>query len=393
MRVAATGNEIVSQAMKQIHPAVVAAYPITPQTDIVEEYSKYVANGDVDTELVLVESEHSSMSVCVGAAAAGGRTMTATSSQGLAYMWEVLPIASGLRLPIVMAVTNRALSAPINIHCDHSDAMGARDSGWIQLYCRTAQEAYDSMIQAVRIAEDPAVRLPVMVNYDGFITSHALVDVEKLDDEKVNEFIGDYIPNFPLLDVDHPVTYGSLDLFDFYMEHKRQQAQAMLDAPRVIKDVGREFGEKFGRKYGLVNTYKLEDAELGIVALNSTAMTAEVAADEAREAGLKAGVLSIRSFRPFPKEKLVDKLRNLKAICVLDRADSFGGMGGPVGFEVRSALFDEGVKDVKVINWIYGLGGRDVSPADLSTVYATLADVARTGILDREYGYLGVRVD
>jgi len=393
MRTALTGNEVVSLAMKQIEPEVVAGYPITPQTDIIEEFSKFCANGEVNTELVLVESEHSSMSACIGAAAAGGRTMTATSSQGLAFMWEMLYIASGMRLPIVMAVTNRALSAPINIHCDHSDSMGARDSGWIQLYCRTAQEVYDSMIQAVRISEHPGVRLPVMINYDGFITSHALVDVDTIEDKKVKEFIGEYKSIYPLLDVKNPVTYGSLDLFDYYMEHKRQETQAMLNALKVIKEVGKEFGESFGRRYNLLDSYRLEDAEIAVVALNSTAMTAQVAADEARDAGLKAGVLSIRSFRPFPKEKVAEKLRKLKAVCVLDRADSFGARGGPVGLEVKSALFDYGINDVKVLNWVYGLGGRDVSCADIGTVFAVLSDVMRSGKVEKEFGYLGVRVE
>jgi len=389
-RIATTGDSAAAEAMRQIDPHVVSAYPITPQTIIVEDFAQFVSDGAVSTEFVPVESEHSAMSVCIGASAAGARAMTATSSQGLALMWEMLYIAAGLRLPIVMVNVNRALSAPLNIHGDQSDSMGARDSGWIQLYCRNQQEAYDGVIQAVRIAEHDDVRLPVMVCYDGFIVSHSLAPVDYLEDQEVKDFVGPFKAVQPLLDTHNPVTYGPLVLFDYYFEFKRQQAEVMKAVPRVFEEVSQEYARISGRHYRAYEKYRLDDAEVGIVVLGSAASTTEVAVDRMREAGVRAGLLALRMFRPFPKDELARELSRLKAVCVLDRADSPGAGGGPVGIEVRSALLEADPRP-KVINGIYGLGGRDTTPEMIQTVYHRLERIARTGQVDEPYFYLGVR--
>lgn len=388
--IAATGNQAVAQAMRQIDPHVVCAYPITPATDIVEEFSTFVADGLVATEFVPVESEHSAMSACIGASAAGVRAMTATSSQGLALMWEMLYIASGFRLPIVMAVANRALSAPLNIHGDQSDAMGARDSGWIQLYCKNQQEAYDTLIQAIRIAEHDDVRLPVMVCYDGFIVSHSLAGVKMIEDAEAKAFIGKFKPLHPLLDTKNPVTHGPLALFDYYMEFRRQLVEGMANAPRVIDEVAREYAKISGRYYGRYEKYSLDDAEVGVVLVGSTASTTETVVDELRAQGVKAGLLRLKSLRPFPREELAKELGHLKALAVLDRADSPGALGGPVGIEVRSALLDS-VRRPAFTNGIYGLGGRDTTPDQIKSVYDRLLNIVKTGTVDEPLFYLGVR--
>ncbi|MFN2120239.1 MAG: pyruvate ferredoxin oxidoreductase, partial [Anaerolineales bacterium] len=273
---AIAGDEAFATAMRQINPDVVAAYPITPQTETVEFFAEYVADGLVDTNYVTVESEHSAMSACVGASAAGARVMTATCANGLALMWEIVYIAASLRCPIVMSLVNRALSGPINIHCDHSDVMGMRDSGWIVLFSESGQEAYDNAIQAVRIGEHPDVLLPVAVCQDGFITSHAMERVEIYEDTDVKGFVGEYRPQWSLLDLEQPKTYGPLDFYDYYYEHKRQQVEAMEQAQRVILEVAEEFNHKFGRSYALFEPYRLEDAEVAVVVANSTAGTARV---------------------------------------------------------------------------------------------------------------------
>ncbi|MDI3538209.1 MAG: pyruvate ferredoxin oxidoreductase alpha subunit [Bacillota bacterium] len=390
-RIALTGNEAMALAMKQINPDVVAAYPITPQTEIVQIFSDYVANGRVKTEFITVESEHSAMSATVGAASSGVRAMTATSSQGLALMWEVVYIAASNRLPIVMPVVNRALSGPINIHGDHSDTMGARDSGWIQIYSENTQEAYDNLIQAVRIAEHPDVLLPVMVMMDGFIISHAMENLFILSDQDVQKFVGEFKPHRPsLLDVDNPVTVGPLALYDYYMEFKRQQAEAMRGAKPVILEVAKEYAELTGRKYGLFDAYKLDDADLAIVVLSSTAGTARYVVDELREKGIKAGLLKLRVFRPFPYEELAQVLADRKAIAVMDRADSYSAFGGPLFTEVRSAMYDA-KKRPPIVNYIYGLGGRDVNLDHIRKVYNDLVEIARTGEVTQLVNYLGVR--
>jgi len=387
--VALTGNDAAAYAMKQIDPDVVAAYPITPQTSLMEKFAQYVADGEIDTEMVLVESEHSAMSACVGASAAGARVMTATSSQGLALMWEVCYIAAGYRLPIVMPLVNRALSGPINIHCDHSDAMGVRDSGWIQLWAENAQEVYDNLLQAIRIAENADVLLPVIVNFDGFIISHAIENMYVYDDAEIKKFVGGYKPRYTLLDPAKPTTFGGFDLPDYYFEHRRQMADAMAKSAKVIADVAREFSKICGREYKFIEGYKLEDAEIAIVALGSTVGTARAVVDELREKGVKAGILKIRMFRPFPENEIADALKHLKAVAVLDRADALNAVGGPLFDEIRAALYKRST--IPVVNYIYGLGGRDMGLVEINKVYADLDEIAKTGKIKELMTYLGVR--
>jgi pyruvate ferredoxin oxidoreductase alpha subunit len=384
---AKTGNEAMAYAMKQVNPDVVAAYPITPATEIVQIFSQYVADGEVKTEFVAVESEHSAMSACIGSAAAGARTMTGTSSQGLALMYEMIYIASGLRLPIVLADVNRALSAPINIHCDHSDTMGCRDAGWIHIFSENAQEAYDSMIQAVRIAEHKDVRLPVMVTTDGFIISHGMERIDTLPDAEVQSFIGQYDPMMHLLDVKKPFTVGAINLTDYYFEHRRAMVDAQNNALRVIKEVGQEFGKKFDTNYGLIEKYQLDDAEVAIVALGSTCGTAKVVIDQLRKRGVKAGLLKIRVFRPFPTEEIAKALENIQTVAVLDRSDSVGGFGGPVFTEIRSALYGS-AKRPAIAGYVYGLGGREIDMEQIEKLYLDLKD----GKFKADtVSYLGVR--
>ena len=389
-RMKLSGNEAVSYAMKQINPDVVAAYPITPSTEVPQYFSTYVANGEVDTEFVPVESEHSAMSACIGAQASGARAMTATSSQGMALMWEMLYIASAYRLPVTLAAINRALSGPINIHCDHSDSMGARDSGWIQLYSEDCQEAYDNFLQAVKIGEHPDVMLPVMDCFDGFITSHKVENLDLLEDEEVKAFVGKYNPPYHLMDKEKPMSMGPLSLPFYYFEQKRQQAEAMRGSIKAILEVAAEFEKLTGRKYGLFEEYKMDDAEVAIVILNSTAGTAKNVVDELREQGVKAGLLKIRVFRPFPVEQITQALAKCKAVAVLDRADSTSGVGGPVFTDVTSAMYGR-VDGVKLINYIYGLGGRDVTSDNIKEVYTELQEIAKTGKVKEVYNYLGVR--
>jgi len=384
------GNTVTAEAMRQINPDVLAAYPITPQTSTVQTFSQFVADGEVDTEFIRVESEHSAMSACIGAAAAGGRVMTATAANGLAFMWEMVYIAASYRLPIVMPVVNRALSGPINIHCDHSDSMGARDAGWIQLYGENPQEAYDNALQAVRIAEHEDVLLPVMSMYDGFITSHGVERVQIENDEAVKDFIGPYVPRNSLLDVDNPVTYGPLDFYDFYLEHKRQQVEAMKHAPRVILEVAADFETRFGRRYGFFEEYQLDDAELALVVLSSTAGTARSVVDKLRAEGLKVGLLKPRVFRPFPAEELADALRDKAVVGVMDRSDSFGAIGGPLFIEL-SAAFKIYDVPAKIVDYVFGLGGRDTTPSQIESVFRDLMNIAETGEIKQLTTYLGVR--
>ncbi len=389
-RVALTGNEAIALGMRQINPDVVAAYPITPQTDIVQYFASFVSDGQVKTELVTVESEHSAMSATIGAAAAGARAMTATSSQGLALMWEVVYIAASFRLPIVMPVVNRALSGPINIHCDHSDSMGARDSGWIQLYSENAQEAYDNLLQAVKIAEDKRVMLPVMVCQDGFITSHGMENLEILQDEEVRTFIGEYTPDYSLLDTKRPVMYGPLDLQNYYFEHKKQQAEAMKDALPVILEVAEEYRKLSGREYQLFEAYRMDDAEYAVVIMGSAAGTTRVVVDELRAAGEKVGLLKLRVFRPFPYKALQQVLGKVKAVAVMDRADSFSGFGGPLFSEIRAGLYDLETRP-RISGYIYGLGGRDLGIDEIKRVFAETKMIARGGDAADLVTHLGVR--
>jgi len=385
--VALSGNEAVAYAFKQAKPHVASAFPITPQTEMMHKYAEFVANGESTTEMILVESEHSAMSAAVGSAAAGARTFTATSSAGFALMWEVVYIAASLRLPICMALVNRALSGNINIHCDHSDSMGGRDAGWIHLFCENAQESYDNAIMAWRIGEHMDVRLPVMVNYDGFIISHTADSLKMLPDDAAYDFIGKYKHNYSLLDVENPVTVGPLDLTDYYFEHKASQLAAYDKVPGIVEKVSAEFGDLTGRHYDLCEEYKMDDAELVMVMLGSSAGTAKDVIDEYREKGVKVGLLKVRMFRPFPNALIAKALAGRKAVAVLDRSASFGGFGGPVFTEVRSAMYGQ---KVPVNGYIYGLGGRDFDMKQTESVIQNLQKVAAGGQLD-DVNLLGIR--
>lgn len=390
MRERLSGNEAAAIAMKQINPDVVAAFPITPSTEIPQYFSTFVSNGTVDTEFVAVESEHSAMSACIGAQAAGGRAMTATSANGLSLMWEMIYIASSLRLPIVMSLVNRAVSGPLNIHNDHSDAMGVRDSGWIMTFSENNQEAYDNLVMAHRIAEHRDVLLPLMVCQDGFITSHSIENIELIEDEKVKEFVGKYKPEHYLLNDKEPIAIGPLDLQAYLFEHKTQQAMAMRNAKKVILEVAKDFEKMTGRSYGFFEEYKMEDAEVVIVCMNSTAGTAKYTADRIRDQGIKAGVLKIRVFRPFPAEEVAKALSKAKAIAVLDKADSLNAAGGALFEDVTSGMFVNKIQ-VPTINYVYGIGGRDTTSKEIESVYQDLLEIVKTGEIGNPYRYLGVR--
>ncbi len=384
------GNQAVAEAMRQINPDAVAAYPITPSTEIVQTFAQFVADGEVDTNFVAVESEHSAMSACTAAAAAGGRVMNVTSANGLALMWEILYITASLRQPVILTVVNRALSGNINIHCDHSDTMGARDAGWIQLYGENVQEAYDNLIQAVVIGEREDVRLPVMSCLDGFLVSHSYELLQVEDDEAVQEFIGPYQPRYPLLDIENPITMGPLDLWDFYFEHKRDQWEAYGPAKQAIIEVGQAFGEEFGRPYGLMEKYHLDDADFVVMAMSSMAGTAKDAVETLREDGVKAGLLKLRAFRPFPSEEIVATLQNAAAVAICDRAASFGAETGPLYAETIAALYSAGMQ-IPCCNYIYGLGGRQVTPEEIVGIYRDLERIAAEGQPSQPLQFLGVR--
>jgi pyruvate ferredoxin oxidoreductase alpha subunit len=388
MIVARTGNEAMAEAMRQINPDVVAAYPITPATEVVQLFSKFVHDGEVDTEFVPAESEHSAISACVGASSAGARVMTSTASQGLALMHEILFIAAGLRLPIVICLVNRSLSSPINIHCDHSDSLASRDSGWIQIFSENTQEAYDSTIMAVKIAEKAL--LPAMVTTDGFIISHGMERVDMVDDAAVPKFLGTREAKTSLLDVDNPITLGALDLQDFFFEHKRSEIDAMNHVLPIIDEVQKEFGDKFGRHYPLVDEYKMDDAEVAILAMGSTGGTGKVAVDRLREAGKKVGLVRCRVYRPFPKDAMLKAISKVKVLGVMDRSDTMSTLGGHLYNECRSILYDSRTRPL-LKNYIYGLGGRDISIEDIEDVYTELFAIQKSGKIDKEIDYYGVR--
>ena len=399
--IALNGDEAVALAAKQCDVDVVAAYPITPQTIIVEKFSEYVANGEVQTEFVCTESEHSAMTACLAAAATGARTFTASASAGLALMHEMLFVTSGFRAPVVMAVANRALSAPLNIHGDQSDSMAERDSGWIQIYVENAQEAYDSIIQAFKIAEDTEVSLPVLVGLDGFTISHTLENVSVFGDDLIKQFVGER--QLPMvfthegktvpykLDPENPMTMGPNVSPNYYFEFKRQQEEGMRNAVKKIQEVNAEYGKLSGRSYGdgLLDTYSLDNAEIAIVVVGSTAGTLKVIVDQLRQEGVKAGVLRIRTFRPFPVEQLRSALKNVKTIAVMDKSMSFGGFGGAVFNEVRNALYDAQAHPT-IVNYIFGLGGRDAKPRELRKIYDDLLQVNKTGNVGEPVRYLGL---
>jgi len=384
-----TGDEAVAHAVKQSKVDIVAAYPITPQTIMVERFSKYVADGEVHTGYVCVESEHSALSACIGASLTGARVFTATASQGLALMHEMLYIASGLRCPIVMGVANRALSAPINIHGDHSDMMGSRDSGWVQIYAENAQEAYDWTLMAFKIAEDKEVQLPVSVNLDGFIISHCMEGVDLLEDEAVDEFLQTRQPLFTV-DPEKPITVGALCFTDYYFEFKRQQVEAMQNARGALGRVCKEYKGVSGRDYDVLETFGMEDAEAAIVCLGSTAGTAREVARKLRAHGKKVGVVKLWLYRPFPTEEVVAALKRVKGLAVLDRAISFGARYGALCSDVVSALYR--LEDCpRVFNVIYGLGGRDIQPSDIELVFNEALETVETGVVKEPSMFLGVR--
>ncbi len=385
-----SGNEAVAYAMKQINPDVMGAFPITPSTEIPEYFADYVANGEVNTEYVTVESEHSSMSVCIAAEAAGARAVCATSSCGLALMYEMLYVAASCRLPIALACVNRALSGPININNDHSDSMGARDTGWIQIYAENNQEAYDNFLMAMPIGETPRVRLPVMTCMDGFITSHAVENIDLLETDVVQEFIGEYHPENYLLKKENPLAVGPYDVSPYYMEHKVMEAEAMKAAKERILEVAADFARISGRSYGLLEEYRMEDAELAMVLIGSSAGTAKAAVDQLREKGQKVGLVKIRVFRPFPAEELAQVLSKTRAAAVMDKSEGFSAQGGPLFAETRSALYDLPDRPY-LINIVYGLGGRDVKTEDIEKVFSRLGDIARTGEIGPVYTHMGQR--
>lgn len=385
-----SGNEAVATAMKQINPDVVAAFPITPSTEIPQYFSTFVANGSVDTEFVAVESEHSAMSACIGAEAAGSRAMTATSANGLSLMWEMIYIASSLRLPIVMNLVNRAVSGPLNIHNDHSDAMGVRDAGWIMLFSENNQEAYDNNLMAHKIAENKDVQLPIMICQDGFITSHSIENIELENDEDVKKFVGEYHPKHYLLNKKEPMAIGPLDLQAYLFEHKAQQGEAMKAAKQVILDVSKEFEKWTGRHYDLFEEYKLDDAEIAVVCMNSTAGTTKAVVDKLRDQGVKAGLLKIRVYRPFPGEEVAKALSHLKAVAVLDKSDSLNAIGGVLFEDVVSSMY-VAKQNVPVVNYVYGIGGRDTTEKEIKSVYTDLAEIAKDRKVENPYRYLGLR--
>ncbi len=385
-----SGNEAIATAMRQINPDVFAMFPITPSTEIPQYFSKYVADGLVDTEFVCVESEHSSISAIAGASAAGCRAITATSSAGLAYMSEVLFVTASCRLPVVIAVANRSLTGPININSDYSDSMSVRDSGFIQLYSENNQEAYDNFLQAHRIGEASDVRLPVMVCEDGFITSHALENILLEEDEAVKAFVGEYKPENYLLKASNPLAVGPYGTSPYYMEARVAQAEAMKNAKKVILEVAADFERCFGRSYGFFEAYKMEDAERAIVIMGSSAGTAKVAVDELRERGEKVGIVKIRVFRPFPGEELCDILKDCKAVAVMDKSEGFSACGGPLFAETCAACINL-EKRPKLIDIVYGLGGRDFTTEHAKRVFARLEKIVETGEIGPIYSHMGQR--
>ena len=385
-----SGNEAVAYAIRQVNPDVMPAFPITPSTEIPQMVSTYIANGQMDTEFIPVESEHSSMSATIGAEAAGARSLTATSSAGLALMWEELLLAASNRMPCALALVNRTLSGPININCDHSDSMGARDTGWIQIYAETNQEAYDNFIQAYPIAENKKVHLPIMICQDGFITSHAVQNIELLDDDTVKDFVGTYEPEEYLLNPGKPVSVGPYSVSNYAMEAKKNQEIAMENSKEVILEVARKFEHISGRKYGLFEEYKTEDADYIMLIMGSAAGTAKQACDDLREKGMKVGILKLRVFRPFPAKEIADALRNCKCVAIMDRCESYNGNGGPLSMEVCSALFKYKVS-IEAVSYMYGLAGRDFTVDHVYDIFEETDAAIKGGTEPEQYKYIGLR--
>ena len=385
-----SGNEAVAYGIRQVNPDVMPAFPITPSTEIPQMVSTYIANGEIDTEFIPVESEHSSMSAAIGAEAAGARSLTATSSAGLALMWEELLLAASNRMPLVLTLVNRTLSGPININCDHSDGMGARDTGWIQIYAENNQEAYDNFLQAYPIAEHADVHLPVMVCQDGFITSHAVENIELLEDDAVKEFVGEYEPEEYLLNPGKPIAVGPYSVTAYAMEAKKNQELALERSKEVILQVAKEFEKISGRKYGLFEEYRTEDADYIMLIMGSAAGTAKQAVDDLRLQGKKVGVIKLRVFRPFPAQELAQALKNCKAAAIMDRCESYNGNGGPLGSEVTAGLYRSKVM-IETVNYIYGLAGRDFTVNEVYDVFSQLEDLVEKGKEAEQYQYIGLR--
>ena len=385
-----SGNEAVAYAIRQINPDVMPAFPITPSTEIPQMVSTYIANGEVDTEFIPVESEHSAMSAAIGSEAPGARTLTATSSAGLALMWEELLLAASNRMPLALALVNRTLSGPININCDHTDGMGARDTGWIQIYSENNQEAYDNFVQAYPIAENKNVHLPIMICQDGFITSHAVENIELLEDADVKAFVGAYEPEEFLLNPGKPIAVGPYSVSNYAMEARKNQEIALENAKDVILQVAAEYEKISGRKYGLFEAYKTEDADYVMLIMGSAAGTAKQAVDDLRAQGKKVGVLKLRVFRPFPAKEIAEALRNCKAVAVMDRCESYNGNGAALGSEVSAALFRNKVM-ISAVNYIYGLAGRDFTVTDVYHIFDELEQAELNGTEVEQYQYVGLR--
>ena len=377
------GSRAVAEGVKLCDVEVIAAYPITPQTHIVEDLAKMIADGELDAEYIKVESEHSAMAACIGSSATGARTFTATSSQGLALMHEVLFIASGMRLPIVMANANRALSAPINIWNDQQDAMSERDCGWPQLYCETNQEVIDTTIQAFRIAEDKDVLLPVMVNLDGFVLTHTIEPVEMPDKEQVKRYLPDFKPQVSL-NPDDPMTQGAFADPSCYMEFRLEQEKAMNRALGVIKKADEEFGKIFGRSYGHTEAYNMKNADIVLVTLGSVAGTIKEVIDSVDNVGL----LRIRTYRPFPKKEILDALKNAKVVAVIEKDVSIGLGEGALYSELKGLLYSSELNP-RTLGFIVGLGGRDVTLENIKEI-VSIAEKAKKEDVE-EVSWIGLK--
>ncbi len=383
-----TGNYAAAYGAMRSRAAFVAAYPITPQTFIVEHLSEFVNNGEMQCEYVEVESEHSALSACVAASATGVRAFTATSSQGLALMHEILPCASGMRLPIVMAVVNRAIAAPINIWVEHNDIMPERDSGWLQVFCDNNQEVHDMVLQAYKIAEDKRIALPMVVNLDAFILSHTVEPVDLVEPSDADKFVPKFKSPGPFLDPDNPVAYGTLVPPDYVQETRWQMDKVMRDAPKVVEEVNAAFAKQFGRDWGgMIDPYMVEDADAVLVTMGSASSTAHEVVDEYRSKGKKVGLVKLRYWRPYPTEQMRKIAQNVKALGTFDRAVSYG-VGGPSYIELRNALYG---LNVPTIDFIGGLGGRDVSLGDLGLMFDRLLEAAKTGKAKRDIVWISTR--
>ncbi|MCD6341659.1 MAG: pyruvate ferredoxin oxidoreductase [Thaumarchaeota archaeon] len=388
-RLAILGDEAVALAVKQSNVDVIAAYPITPQTIIVEKLSEYVADGEMDTAFIQAESEHSALSICVGASLAGARVYTSTCSQGLALMHEIVYAASSMRAPMVMTIVNRSLNAPLNIHCEHGDVMAERDSGWIHLFAANVQEAYDLTFIAFKLSEHPDVLLPVSVNMDAFILSHSIEPLTPISDDAAAKFLPPKKYEYEI-DFDNPMTYGTMALPDTYMEFKMQLKEAVERAKEVYPKIVDEYAKISGRRYWYFDSYMADDADAVVIVLGSTYGTLKTAAKKLREEGLKVGVIGLTMFRPFPEEQLVEVLKRMKAVLVMDRAYSYGGLGGPLYTDVVGVLYRNGIR-IPAKNVVYGLGGRDFRLDEAEAVLRMAAQGARDGGFDTHVEWWGVK--